>query len=497
MFAVHGRLETVRYDEVIVPTDRRFRVGSTWDGVLSGVRPVRPDNWGRGYGRSQENAGVWFISVFDDVAVTGDELEQRLDVLVGAIVAESRLSSVDRRVVALPVLGLGGGAQGARRGEVIRELVAALSRIASQHGVDIALVTPDLAVHGAIQHLRRQHSETHFELSRTEADAAAELGALAQQGHLALFLGAGVSMAAGLPSWGQLLRDLSRHAKIASSDFDSLADSPLDQAELISLHLNDRLGSTVAAIVRAKTQVSLAHALLAGLDCGEVVTTNYDGLYELAVESTGRPRPVQLPRETVRAGRPWLLKMHGDVSDEDSIVLTRRSFVRYDAQSRPAGSLLQSLMMTKHLLVVGTSMSDDNVIRLAVEVDDFLKSDAHFGTFVDVSAPSARTKLWEKRFHWLNCAGDDTAARVRRMEIFLDAVGMFAATDASWLLDGRFAGLLEPTDRKITAEARRVAQKAFESGSGLLQPLQQRLGELGAKRQTKLPRLSRTRATLQ
>ena len=480
VFVVHGLLEAVRYDVVVVPTDSEFNVESRWKALLTDGTPRKPDDWGRGYGRSPDTDQVWFISVHDRAPVTGDQLGRRIEAMVGEILDANRSSENKRVVIAMPVLGIGGGAQGSRRGSVVRELLQCLTDIARAQHVDLALVTSNLAVHSAAQHFRREDPRFTSELTDAERASAKDLGMLAQQGHLALFIGAGVSMAAGLPSWDKLLKDLAREANIADADFKSLADSPLDQAELVWLNLQERLGPAVVEMVAGAEQVSLAHALLAGLNAGQVVTTNYDELYEHAVESTGRPRPAVLPREQAEPDRAWLLKMHGDIADEQSIVLTRRSFVRYDANSRPAGSLLQSLMMTKHLLVVGTSMSDDNVIRLAVEVDDFLKSDAQFGTFLDVSAPSARTRLWEKRFRWLNCCGDDIAARVRRMEIFLDAVGMYAAKDASWLLDERFSGLLEPGDEDIAKGARRISQRIRRSTSTLLWPLRDRLDDLGA-----------------
>ncbi len=480
VFVVHGRLETVRYDVVIVPTDRRFNVEPQWNVLLNGRKPSAPVGWDRGFGCNPDDPRVWFISVYDGAAVTGAELELRMEAMTREIVSAAERSAEGRLVVAMPVLGIRGGAQGDRRGEVIRELLQAMTRIARAYRIDFALVTPDRALHGAIQHFRRANPGLHSGLGAEELSVAAQLGALAQQQHLALFIGAGVSMAAGLPSWNGLLEELSRRADIPEGDFTSLSGSPLDQAELISLHMRDHLGSTVAELVRKATQVSLAHALLAGLDAGQVVTTNYDELYERAVEFTGRPRPAILARQNAVPGRPWLLKLHGDIGDEAKIVLTRRSFVRFDANSRPAGSLLQSLMMTKHLLVVGTSMSDDNVIRLALEVDEFLESKAQFGTFVDVSAPSARTKLWEKRFRWVNCAGDDTATRVRQMEILLDAIGMYATKDASWLLDQRFSGLLEPDDRALANELRRISEKVRRSESELLGPLRNSLRDLGA-----------------
>ena len=480
LFVVHGRLESVRYDAVVVPTDRHFRISSQWSALLGGRWPRRPRNWSRGFGRSADADRVWFISVYNGSALVGAALTERLAVLVEEIATE--LGGDRRRlVVAMPVLGIRGGGQGSRRGAVVRELVDALASISWRTGVDIALVTPDRAVHGAIQHLRRDGAASSWMLTSEELQLAQQLGKFSQQGHLALFLGAGVSMSAGLPDWGRLLAELANKARIAAADFESLEGSPLDQAELVSLHLKERLGPEVAALVREATQVSLAHALLAGLNCMQVVTTNYDELYESAVEAAGHPKPTLLPREHAEPGRPWLLKMHGDIGAEQDIVLTRRSFVRYDANSRPAGSLLQALMLTKHLLVVGTSMSDDNVIRLAIEVDDFLKSDGPFGTFIDVSEPSARAELWRKRFQWLNCAGSTTDTRVRRMEMVLDAIAMYAAQDASWLLDPRFSGMLNSSDREVVDEIRIASRRVQESSTGLLEPLRSRLDDLGAK----------------
>ncbi|AFR49075.1 hypothetical protein KTR9_2438 [Gordonia sp. KTR9] len=268
-----------------------------------------------------------------------------------------------------------------------------LRSVAADRSLDVALVTPDRSVYSALQHFRRTATAVHWELSPGQLRVAKDLGTRARDGDLALFLGAGVSVSAGLPGWKALLEELGSRAGVDANTLMNLEDSPLDQAELISLRLGDNLGSEIARIVRRAKKVSLAHPLVAGLRCREVVTTNYDELYEDAVEATGELRPTVIPWEAVQPRRPRVLKMHGEVGRPESVVLTRRSFVRYDANSRPAGSLLQALMMTRHVLVVGTSMSDDNVIRLAIEVDDFLESDDSFGTFIDVSESPARAEL--------------------------------------------------------------------------------------------------------
>ncbi|WP_410908168.1 SIR2 family protein, partial [Priestia sp. SIMBA_032] len=65
----------------------------------------------------------------------------------------------------------------------------------------------------------------------------------------------------------------------------------------------------------------LAPALLASLGSREAITLNYDELFETASDDAGVPRSV-IP-DGAGEHDDWLLKLHGSVTDPDSIVLTR------------------------------------------------------------------------------------------------------------------------------------------------------------------------------
>ena len=152
---------------------------------------------------------------------------------------------------------------------------------------------------------------------------------------------------------------------------------------------------------------SLAHALLAGLRTRETLTTNYDSLFERAVRAADpNLEPRTLPATVGDPSEHWLLKMHGSLDDPTSIVLTRSDFVRYDARVKPAASVLQAVALTRHMLMVGLSLKDDNVVRLLLEVDDYrtsgrVGSSEPFATLLDVSGDEARAALWEGKVRWL------------------------------------------------------------------------------------------------
>jgi hypothetical protein len=171
------------------------------------------------------------------------------------------------------------------------------------------------------------------------------------------------------------------------------------------------------------------------------------------------------------------------------IVLTRRHMVRYDASNRPSAAMLQSLFLTKHLLVVGASLTDDNVIRLAHEVqayrDDHQGGGAGpFGTVLDVGGGRVRARLWNKELEWLHLDQSDpnTTDGARALELFVDRIGFHASRSSAWLLDDRFEGLLSnPEDVALARAARALYERLPQRETTKWRPLVEQLERLGAR----------------
>ena len=476
LFVVHGRLEAVMCDAILLPTDTSFHVEDHWAEVY-GEKPMAPAGWPE-LGRASREM-FWFIDVTQDglVAANPTLLTQRLHERIEQIAASLAGTTVVRRrakhLVALPLLGSGAGGQ--RWQTMVAALLDALTELARQHELDFAIVVPERHTFEALQRHRRSRLEMPATSDEDGTDACRltdvtrELGRRAREGSLSLMIGAGVSMGAGLPGWHALLEQVAhevsepeRGALIIAppaerTEKTSLAKAftdlaAVDQAQLLEALLGTDLGRHVVRSIATKPnekkrRPALGHLLLAGLQCRQVATTNYDDLYEAAVRSQSGGGIAKLPYQRPIHGQPWILKMHGDVEHADDIVLTRSSFVAYDGRHRPAGSLFQSMLMTSHVLFVGVSLTDDNILRLTHEVANYVtptrpagptrrraedEEARTLGTVLTLTPDAHRARLWAGHLDW-HAAGttsEDPAANARDLEITLDAIAMWAVSGA-------------------------------------------------------------------
>ncbi|NQX12276.1 SIR2 family protein [Microbacteriaceae bacterium VKM Ac-2855] len=227
------------------------------------------------------------------------------------------------------------------------------------------------------------------------------------------FLGAGTSVSAGGPSWNELLASLA----------DGLAPAP---------------------------------ALLASLTAEQAITLNYDSLFETAAADAGAPRAVIKAASAPHAGRRWLLKLHGDVADPDTIVLTRNDYVGYNASRVALLAIVTSTMATRHLLFVGFGFTDPHFHEILHDVVNAFPSSAPDGaalaTALTLTADPLVTELWKGKLD-LELFGDgsNAGAAARRLELFLDALLAFASDGVGYLLADGHKRALRPAEQQLRA----------------------------------------------
>jgi hypothetical protein len=309
-----------------------------------------------------------------------------------------------------------------------------------------------------------------------ELDAhARRLADEARRRQLVLFMGAGVSLGVGLPTWTELLQALAEDVGVAFDHIRQL-DSR-DQAALLRVAFDTAskpFPEAVAALVQAD-HFSLTHALLASLGCDEAVTTNYDTLYEQAVEGTGEALAV-LPGAALRDADRWLLKLHGTVDDPPSIVLTRRDYRDVERMRGALVGLVQGMLMTRHMLFVGYSLSDEDFHDLVEEIRDAMGDEGINATSLLLRENPVFAQLWPG-MHAVSVGqhGEDGG---RSLRVFLDRVGFLAAEMSAFILDPTYDEMLDD-DEKAWRDALGGVVELYQKGvpgSELFADLIERLG---------------------
>jgi len=468
LFVVHTDLRTLRCDHWLLPIDRGCSASRSWnrsrawrrirrhlpDAIPAGQRvvevpwtgPGRP--WPTNVASGSRTPSMWLA-------------ESVREFLERAAAADATLPKRERPLLALPIVGTGFGGKRLFTGDVLRTVLPTIADVQARHEVDVVLVTwteEDLAAaQAARRHLLADRGLTPFDdaLSEPLRQRAQHLARRASQGRLAVFIGAGVSASAGLPTWPELLAQLAIRAGFDDEDREGLARlGPLDQAELIARRFGqgpDALGPHVRDCLDIGDQVGLGHALLAGLPVSEFITTNYDDCFERACDAIGRP-VARLPYAPARQARRWLLKMHGCVSTPEDIVLTRQHYVRYAERNAALAGIVQAMLITRHMLFVGFSLDDDNFHRIVDAVRRALAGSERdrLGTVVSLFPNALIEQLWGDDLMWFSLA--DPVATVaegsRRFEIFLDYLSFLAATPHH-LLNPRFDAVLSPGEAEL------------------------------------------------
>ncbi|MBN9790086.1 MULTISPECIES: SIR2 family protein [unclassified Pseudonocardia] len=476
VFVVPGDITRFACDAWLLPTDCTLHLTRGWLRTVDGLGPARDALGAEADDLRTERTVALALPrwegprpVLTAVPIHGvrdaRDVAERVEAGLreASRVARDTRSARGRPLVAMPLFGGAGGGGDAFRGTLVR---AALETArATDAEVDVALVLREERDLAQAQRLRRQEEDRWWPgLDDALREHSATLAGHAGRGRLVPFIGAGVSISAGLPTWAGLVERLTTERLSAADRAEFRQLDILDQAEILERGYADRAAFAAAVVGHTSAdRYGIAPALLSGLPCREAVTLNYDQLYELAGEALGK-RTAVLPEDSAALGERWLLKLHGTVTRPESIVLTRRDYLAFRSGREALSALAKALLLTRHLLFVGFGLTDDHfheVVHDVRAVRPRRPGDPKLGTALMLSSSTLRRRLWGDDLDLVALddggALTDVADQARQMEIFLDH--LLAHTDAGpgHLLDDRFAMLLTPPERRLADRLRRVA----------------------------------------
>ncbi len=164
------------------------------------------------------------------------------------------------------------------------------------------------------------------------------------ENYLSIFAGAGISANSGLPEWGDLIGEIFYYQILNSLIPDNA--SPND------LHLG---------IVK--------------LNIKNLITTNWDNLFEQAINEEGRFFNIIKSDKDIGSstGFAKFIKMHGSL-DENNIVFKEQDYLEYSKHFPLIGNYIKGVFSTDTVILLGYSLSDQNVKQIISWVNSHSKS---------------------------------------------------------------------------------------------------------------------------
>lgn len=199
---------------------------------------------------------------------------------------------------------------------------------------------------------------THFHRVR-------ELGSAIARGDTAFFIGAGLSTGAGLPTWAQLVDELRAGLNPTSTE-----SNPQLVAQFYRNQHGDFALFTLLrkALWNNRIAPSPAHRLVCSFPIRVFFTTNYDNLLETTLRSSGKPVHVISNDHEVglwnESEEFQVVKVHGDLDNSSSIVLTEEDYVRFLFENKAIQRKLLDTFSFRTVVFIGYSLSDPNITQI-------------------------------------------------------------------------------------------------------------------------------------
>jgi hypothetical protein len=191
---------------------------------------------------------------------------------------------------------------------------------------------------------------------------------LLKDDQIVIFIGAGLSTYAGLPSANTLKEKICDDLQIDPDQVDHLYDA-------VELFLNRRKEPDLYALIKKELKVKNVnlnlHRKIARFGITKIITTNWDNLLE---ESFGLERkdcevivdPAEL--KIYDEKQIGIFKMHGDFAHQDAIIITKSQYQKYPSTHGYMLTHIQSYLQNKGMLFIGYSLNDINFNQIRSNV---------------------------------------------------------------------------------------------------------------------------------
>jgi hypothetical protein len=182
-----------------------------------------------------------------------------------------------------------------------------------------------------------------------------------------LFVGAGVSISVGLPSWGRIIEHMAEELDIPTAMLEEASYQTLAEFYRLRSGSIGPLRSWMDRnwhISRDEIASSRLHSLIVQLNFPIIYTTNYDRNLEAAFDLHGCPYDRIANARDIAAAcgtTTQIVKFHGDFDDDTSLVLAETDYFNRLSFDAPLDVKFAADALGRTILFIGYSMSDINI----------------------------------------------------------------------------------------------------------------------------------------
>ena len=214
-----------------------------------------------------------------------------------------------------------------------------------------------------------------------------------RENRLVIFVGAGVSMNSGVPSWNQLTNRMKAELP---NEFSEETDA-LKIAQIYKDYRGHKeyMDKVKDILLYDKAVPNPLHKSILALNPCHIITTNYDDLIEQELSKDFlQYHIVRKDKDIPQMTYPnTLVKMHGDYVT-DNIVLTEDDYYNYKENFPLTRAFVLSLFASKLILFVGFSFADLNLKFILNELKYILSDKMQRPYLLSCDEPSYATKLY-------------------------------------------------------------------------------------------------------
>lgn len=197
-----------------------------------------------------------------------------------------------------------------------------------------------------------------------------EIASKFQNNEAALFLGAGMSSEAGLPSWKKLFEPLARELSI---DLDTTNYQLYDIAQF---YANDKgisqLHKKVSSEINRIDETSETLDALTNMQCNSIWTTNFDKVIENNYYRKGKRTNIIHSEEnlvSVELNKNInIFKLNGDIDNLKHAIITKKDLEEYVEKHKLLLTFFKRELVVKSFLFIGYSFTDSLVLPCISEL---------------------------------------------------------------------------------------------------------------------------------